>query len=66
MTSYLMKVVELLPQFEIFELNRVPRMENVHVNALSKLASCKDSELLKVIPIEHFPRPSISKEDKVI
>ncbi|XP_022855998.1 uncharacterized protein LOC111377175 [Olea europaea var. sylvestris] len=32
----------------------IPHIENAHVDALSKLASSKDSELLTVVPIEHL------------
>lgn len=65
MAFYMKKVMELLPCFERFELTQISRVENTHVDALSKLASSKDSELLKVVPIEHFPRLSISKGDEV-
>ncbi|XP_022888989.1 uncharacterized protein LOC111404409 [Olea europaea var. sylvestris] len=34
------------------------RVENAHVDALSKLARSKDSELLIVVPIEHLLLPS--------
>ncbi|XP_022891957.1 uncharacterized protein LOC111406817 [Olea europaea var. sylvestris] len=36
----------------------IPRIENSHADALSKLASSKDSELLTVVPIEHLFLPS--------
>lgn len=39
---------------------------NMHADALSKLTSNKDSELLKVVPIENLSRSSISKEELVI
>ncbi|XP_022894074.1 uncharacterized protein LOC111408560 [Olea europaea var. sylvestris] len=38
---------------------QIPRIENAHVDALSKLASSKDSELLTVVPIEYLLLPSI-------
>lgn len=64
MASYLKKVMESLTSFEKFELTKIPKVDNVHVDALSKLASRKDSELFKVAPIEHLSRPSISKRRK--
>lgn len=66
MASYLKNVMELLLYFEKFELTRILRIENTHVDALLKLASGKDLELLKAILIEHLPRPSISKGDEVM
>lgn len=43
-----------------------PIVKNVYKNALSKLASSKDSELLILVPTEHISRPSIAKEEKVM
>ncbi|XP_022871367.1 uncharacterized protein LOC111390542 [Olea europaea var. sylvestris] len=42
-----------------FELIPIPRIENAHVDALSKLASSKGFELLTVIPMEYLLMPSI-------
>ncbi|XP_022889049.1 uncharacterized protein LOC111404482 [Olea europaea var. sylvestris] len=52
MTSYLKMVMNLIPSFDKFELTQIPRIENSHANALSKLASSKDSELLMVLPTD--------------
>ncbi|XP_022877052.1 uncharacterized protein LOC111395302 [Olea europaea var. sylvestris] len=52
MASYLKMVMNLIPSFEKFELIQIPRIENVHADALSKLASSKDSELLTVLPTD--------------
>ncbi|XP_022880710.1 uncharacterized protein LOC111397978 [Olea europaea var. sylvestris] len=59
MVAYLKLVVDLIPHFERFKLIQVPRLENPHADALSKLASSKDSELLKIVPIERLSKPSI-------
>lgn len=59
MTSYLKLVTKLLPSFEKFEMIQIPRVENEHTDALSKLAISKDSKLLIVVPIEHLQKPSI-------
>ncbi|XP_022875748.1 uncharacterized protein LOC111394218 [Olea europaea var. sylvestris] len=56
---YLKLVLNLVPYFKRFELVQVPHLENTHADALSKLASSKDSELLKIVPIENLPKPSI-------
>ncbi|KAL2527153.1 Ribonuclease H [Abeliophyllum distichum] len=54
MVAYLKMVRNLILYFEKFELIQVPRADNSNVDALSKLASSKDSELLKMVPIEHL------------
>ncbi|XP_022847591.1 uncharacterized protein LOC111370119 [Olea europaea var. sylvestris] len=64
--AYLKLVLDLVPHFERFELIQVPRLENTHADALSKLASSKDSELLKVVPIEHLSKPSIFGGEEVL
>ncbi|XP_022846411.1 uncharacterized protein LOC111369165 [Olea europaea var. sylvestris] len=58
MASYLKMVMYLVPSFEKFELIQIPRVENAHADALSKLASSKDFELLTIVPIEHLLIPS--------
>lgn len=58
--------MEVVPTFERFKLVQIPRCENFHVDVLSKLASSKYSELLTVVPIEHLPMPSISKNEEVV
>ncbi|XP_022849872.1 uncharacterized protein LOC111371959 [Olea europaea var. sylvestris] len=49
MASYLKIVMNLIPSFEKFELIQIPCIENSHADALSKLTSSKDSELLTVL-----------------
>lgn len=44
MASFPKKVMKSLPPFEKFELTQIPRIDNVN----------KDSELLKVVPIEQL------------
>lgn len=66
MDAYLKLVMELISIFEKFELVQIPRSENSHADAFSKLASSKDSELFTVVPIEHLRRPSTSKGEDVM
>lgn len=66
MVAHLKLVLDLVPHFERFELTQVPRLENTHANVLSKLASSKDSELLKVVPIEHLSKPSTFEGEEVL
>lgn len=65
MATYLKLLMELLPSFEKFELVQIPHVENAHADALSKLTSRKDSELLIVVPIKHILKPSIATEDVI-
>ncbi|XP_022862560.1 uncharacterized protein LOC111382754 [Olea europaea var. sylvestris] len=65
MAAYLKLVLNLVSHFERFELIHVPHLKNTHADALSKLASSKDSELLKIGPIERLPKPSISGGEEV-
>lgn len=58
MASYLKMVMNLLPSFEKFEIMQISCLENAHTDALSKLASSRDSELLAIVPIEHLLTPS--------
>ncbi|XP_022859441.1 uncharacterized protein LOC111380181 [Olea europaea var. sylvestris] len=59
MTSYLKMVMNLLLFFEKVEIIQISRLKNAHADALSKLASSKDSKLLVIVPIEHLLTPSI-------
>lgn len=61
MVTYIKQVIGLLPSFEKIAFAQFAHIENVHAAALSKLASSKDSNLLKVVPIENLVRLSISK-----
>ncbi|CAI9786550.1 unnamed protein product [Fraxinus pennsylvanica] len=66
MAAYLKKAMKLIPYFDKFELTQIPRVENLHANALSKLVSSKDSELLKIVLVEYLPRSSIAKAEEVM
>ena len=61
MVAYLTKAKDLLSHFEVYELMQIPRMENGYADALSKLASSKDSDLMRAIPVEKLNRPSIDE-----
>lgn len=62
MAAYLKLIMDFVPSFERFELAHIPHLENSHVDALSKLASSKDFELLTVVPIEYLFRPPLLKK----
>ncbi|KAL2532081.1 Ribonuclease H [Abeliophyllum distichum] len=61
MVSYLTKAKDLLSHFKVYELLQIPRVENGYADALSKLASSRDSDLMKPIPVEKLNRPSIDE-----
>ncbi|XP_022880778.1 uncharacterized protein LOC111398055 [Olea europaea var. sylvestris] len=66
MAAYLKLVMNLVPHFERFELVQVLRLKNTHTDTLSKLASSRDSKLLKIVSIERLPKPSISGGEEVL
>ncbi|XP_022891660.1 uncharacterized protein LOC111406473 [Olea europaea var. sylvestris] len=66
MAAYLKLVLDLVPHFERFELIQVPHLENTLADALSKLSSNKDSELLKIVPIERLSKPFISGGEELL
>ncbi|XP_022862336.1 uncharacterized protein LOC111382551 [Olea europaea var. sylvestris] len=66
MLAYLKLVLDIIPHFEKFELIQVPRLENAHADALSKLASSVNSELLNIVPIEHLSKPSTFEGEELL
>ncbi|WZZ45649.1 hypothetical protein YC2023_041908 [Brassica napus] len=59
MEAYLKLVRKLAQKFDCFALTRIPRSENVQVDALAALASSSDPRLKRVIPVEFIEHPSI-------
>ncbi|XP_062099856.1 uncharacterized protein LOC133805709 [Humulus lupulus] len=68
MAAYLAKTQEMLDIFKRFTIRQVPMEHNSNVDALAKLATTKDAELLNVVPIDYLASPSITtpKEVKVV
>ena len=58
MVAYLEKVKELIRSISTFTIEVVPRSKNSHVDALAKLASTKDAELLNALFVEFLSEPS--------
>ena len=58
MDSYLAKTQEMIHNFKRFTIQKVPREQNV--DALAKLATTKDVEMLNVVPIDYLASPSIT------
>ena len=53
------KAKDLLKAFSSFKIRQVPREWNTQADALARLASIKDSELLEIVPMEFLHTPSI-------
>ena len=64
MAAYLQKAKDLLSAFSSYTIQQVPRAENTQVEALARLASTKNAELLEVTPIEFLDKPSIHLVDQ--
>lgn len=54
MALFLKHFMNFLSNFKKFKILQIPHAENNSADALSKLTSNKDSELLRVVPIEYF------------
>ena len=52
MVTYLQKARELLGSFNSYTISQIPRSQNAKADALARLASIKDADQLKVIPVE--------------
>ncbi|XP_024020013.1 uncharacterized protein LOC112091213 [Morus notabilis] len=66
MGAYLRKVKEELVKFKSYEIQQVPRAVNANVDALAKLASSKDSDLVGVVPIEELEQSTIDEAVEVL
>ena len=65
MTAYLEKVKAELQNFSRDEVKHIDREDNSNANALVKLATSRDTELFRLVPIEVISEPSIAKRDLV-
>lgn len=61
MTMYLKKLREELSKFSSYEVVRIPKAKNNNTDTLARLATTKDFELLKVVPLEMLNIPVIQK-----
>ena len=64
MAAYLQKAKDLLSMLSSYIIQQVPRGQNVQADALARLTSTKDVELLEVIPVEFLKDSSIHTEDQ--
>ena len=66
MTTYLLKVRELLATFEKYEICQIPRSQNSHADALARLATAPNVEFLGAIPVEFLAAPSADQQAEVL
>ena len=65
MAAYLEKVKAELQNFSRHEVKHIDREDNSNSDILAKLATSRDSELLRLVLIEIIPEPSIAKQGLV-
>ena len=65
MAAYLAKAQELLHTLGRYTIRQVPREQNSNADALARLATTRDSELIDVVPVEDLEAPSIDTTDDV-
>ena len=65
MAAYLQKVKAELSKFKHFDIRQIPRAENTNADALARLATSKDSDLLKIVPVEILDLPSVELKEEV-
>ena len=61
----LKKVKAELQNIFRYEIKHIDREDNSNTDALAKLATSKDVELLRLVPVEIIPEPSIAKRELV-
>ena len=66
MEPYLAVLREIAPQFDEFELTKIPRGENTSADALAALASTSNPALRRVIQVEGIEKPIINLPCKEI
>ena len=64
MATDLHKAKNLMSFFSSYTIHQVLSSQNAQVDALARLASTKDAELLEVIPVEFLDKPSIHPVDQ--
>ncbi|XP_024032036.1 uncharacterized protein LOC112094694 [Morus notabilis] len=66
MAAYLKKVKETLEKLSAYDIQQVPRVENSNADALARLATSKDAELLRLVPVEVLKAPSTKGKPEVL
>ncbi|CAL9009289.1 unnamed protein product [Prunus brigantina] len=63
MAAYLAQTRRLLSQFKTYHIRQIPRSENSHADALSRLASAIDDRIGRHVPVEVLARRSTTEAD---
>ncbi|CAL9012268.1 unnamed protein product, partial [Prunus brigantina] len=58
MSAYLSAAHQLLHKFQAYEIRQIPRSENSHADALSRLASAINDKIGRKVPVEILSQPS--------
>ncbi|CAL2227550.1 unnamed protein product [Prunus armeniaca] len=58
MSAYLSASHQLLQKFQAYEIWQIPRSENSHADALSRLASAINDKIGRKVPVEILSQPS--------
>ena len=66
MVTYLEKAKRLMKTFLIASIEVLPRSKNAKVNALAKLASTRDLELLDAVSVEFLSESSIKPQLEIM
>ena len=59
MAAYLQKAKELLGSFSLYMISQILRSQNTKADTFARLASMKDTDQLKIFPVETLDSPSI-------
>ena len=66
MAAYLEKVKGLMETFLINSIKVISRSKNANTDALARLASTRDSELLDTVSVEFLSKPSIKPKLEIM
>ncbi|CAL8174574.1 unnamed protein product [Prunus armeniaca] len=58
MSAYLLAAHQLLEKFQAYDIRQIPRSENSHADALSRLASAINDKIGRKVPVEILSQPS--------
>lgn len=65
MAAYLDKVKVAFEKFEYYWVEQIPSQDNTTSDAVARLATSKEAEELKIVPVEFLPKLSIFEPDKI-
>ena len=66
MAAYLEKAKELIETFLAASIEVIPLSKSTNIDALAKLASTRDAELLDVVSVEFLVEPNIRQQPEIM